>query len=199
MNNIIIKFIVTGFWFGLIPAAPGTFGSLVAFPIFYGLLFLLFLIGPKIDIPGLLPIMQEIITIWILLIIFLMIVIFTGTYLVGLYLQNNASKDPKEVVIDEIAGQILTLILTLPYSIFSYAFFQEGYVSLNYYLFLYYFLLPFLLFRLMDIIKPWPIYYIDQKMTGAVAVMLDDLLAALFAACLFYAIAPILTEYLSAK
>lgn len=47
-------------------------------------------------------------------------------------------------------------------------------------------LIGFVLFRLFDIIKPWPINWIDQKISGAWGVMLDDVLAALFAVATFY-------------
>jgi phosphatidylglycerophosphatase A len=38
------------------------------------------------------------------------------------------------------------------------------------------------LFRLFDIIKPWPIRWIDQKVHGGLGIMLDDVLAGIFAA-----------------
>ncbi|MGH8460544.1 MAG: phosphatidylglycerophosphatase A family protein [Stenotrophobium sp.] len=44
----------------------------------------------------------------------------------------------------------------------------------------------FLLFRLFDILKPWPIRWLDQKVKGGFGIMIDDVLAAIFAAfCLF--------------
>lgn len=42
----------------------------------------------------------------------------------------------------------------------------------------------FALFRLFDIWKPWPISDLDHRMTGGAGIMLDDLVAALYAACL---------------
>ena len=42
----------------------------------------------------------------------------------------------------------------------------------------------FLLFRLFDIWKPWPISDLDHRMTGGAGIMLDDLVAGLYAACL---------------
>jgi phosphatidylglycerophosphatase A len=47
--------------------------------------------------------------------------------------------------------------------------------------------LGFLLFRLFDIWKPWPIGWVDQKVKGGLGVMLDDYVAGLFAALLLYA------------
>ena len=45
----------------------------------------------------------------------------------------------------------------------------------------------FLLFRLFDILKPWPIRWLDQRVKGGFGIMIDDVLAAVFAAlCLFF-------------
>jgi len=44
--------------------------------------------------------------------------------------------------------------------------------------------LAFILFRVMDIVKPWPIRDLDHSMRGGVGIMLDDLAAALYAAIL---------------
>lgn len=43
-------------------------------------------------------------------------------------------------------------------------------------------ILGFLLFRLFDILKPWPIKWVDRKVTGGLGIMLDDVLAGLLAA-----------------
>lgn len=48
--------------------------------------------------------------------------------------------------------------------------------------------LGFLIFRLFDIWKPWPIGWVDQNVEGGLGVMLDDYLAGLFAALLLYAV-----------
>ncbi|MEI6805462.1 MAG: phosphatidylglycerophosphatase A, partial [Myxococcaceae bacterium] len=72
------------------------------------------------------------------------------------------SQDPKEIVIDEVAGQGLALVFCPP-----------GWMAL---------LLGFILFRLFDILKPWPISYVDRKIKNALGVMLDDMLAGVFAA-----------------
>ncbi|MCW9016490.1 MAG: phosphatidylglycerophosphatase A, partial [Kangiellaceae bacterium] len=40
----------------------------------------------------------------------------------------------------------------------------------------------FILFRLFDILKPWPIKWVDKKVSGGLGIMLDDILAGL-AAC----------------
>jgi len=47
-------------------------------------------------------------------------------------------------------------------------------------------LIGFILFRIFDILKPWPIKWIDQKVEGGFGIMLDDLLAGLFSAIILY-------------
>lgn len=48
-------------------------------------------------------------------------------------------------------------------------------------------LLAFLWFRLFDVLKPWPIRYLDKHVHGGLGIMLDDLLAGVFAAALLWA------------
>ena len=65
------------------------------------------------------------------------------------------------IVWDEIAGLFVTLWL-IPISIYSV-------------------LTGFLLFRVLDIAKPWPIRWIDRKVSGGVGIMLDDIVAGIMA------------------
>ena len=48
--------------------------------------------------------------------------------------------------------------------------------------------MPFVLFRIFDIFKPWPINYIDSNVKGGLGVMLDDVVAAIFASVMHYAL-----------
>ncbi len=76
-------------------------------------------------------------------------------------------KDPGEVVIDEVLGQWLTY---LPFAALSGAELFAG----------------FILFRLFDMAKPWPVRASENWAPGGYGVMLDDALAAVYAAgCLF--------------
>ena len=77
-------------------------------------------------------------------------------------LPRFSDKDPKQIVIDEVAGQGLALLFCGP-------------TALN-------IALGFALFRLFDIWKPWPIRVIDDKLSGSAGIMLDDLVAGIFAA-----------------
>ena len=82
-------------------------------------------------------------------------------------------KDPGLVVIDEVVGFLITMM-------------GAGFTYLN-------LILGFILFRIFDIIKPWPISYIDKKFTGGFGIMFDDIVAGLFA-CLAL---NYLTKYIS--
>ncbi len=87
-----------------------------------------------------------------------------GIWLCGQAARRIGVHDHPGIVWDEIAGMYLVLLVT-PLSIGSWA-------------------LAFGLFRLFDIWKPWPIRDLDHRLGGGVGIMLDDLVAALYAALL---------------
>ena len=82
--------------------------------------------------------------------------------------QESQSKDHSSIVIDEVAGMLVALSF-VPYGIITYA-------------------CTFLLFRLFDIWKPWPISLADKNVKGGLGILLDDLIAGLFAGGIIYAI-----------
>ncbi len=92
----------------------------------------------------------------------------TGWWSTAVYLEKTGREDPGEVVIDEVAGLWLAMLLT------DGGLFQTA--------------LAFILFRLFDIWKPWPIRWCDQNIKGAVGVMVDDLMAGIFALVAFFGI-----------
>lgn len=128
-------------WFGsgLMPFAPGTFGTLASLP----LVIILNYLGPVSAIISLIVIIP--IAVWA-----------SGA---GKILLKR--DDPKEVVIDEAAGMFLTVFL-LPVSWMN-------------------FIPGFLLFRLFDILKPFPIGMIDRRIRGGVGIVLDDIVAGIYA------------------
>jgi phosphatidylglycerophosphatase A len=89
-------------------------------------------------------------------------IFFLGWWASNQYLRHRGGEDPGEIVVDEVAGQWL-LLSVLPYT-------WQGYLA------------GFLLFRLFDVIKPWPVSWADRKVKGGLGVMLDDMLAALYPA-----------------
>ncbi|MGB8841167.1 MAG: phosphatidylglycerophosphatase A, partial [Aliidongia sp.] len=81
---------------------------------------------------------------------------------------TSRDSDPQIIVIDEVVGQFLTLVVTPPDPLF-YA-------------------LGFLLFRAADILKPWPASWADRSVKGGLGVMLDDVLAAVYAAAVLWGV-----------
>jgi phosphatidylglycerophosphatase A len=90
-----------------------------------------------------------------------------GSWGSDIALRATQTRDPGWIVIDEVVGQWLTL-LAAPASLVGYA-------------------AGFLLFRLFDIWKPWPVSWADRKLEGGFGVMADDVLAAIYAALVLLA------------
>lgn len=88
-------------------------------------------------------------------------VTITGIRICGLAAQKLGEHDFGGIVWDEIAGYLITMWL-VPFT-------WQAMV------------LGFLLFRVFDIIKPWPIKWVDQRVEGGFGIMLDDVLAGVFA------------------
>ena len=78
------------------------------------------------------------------------------------------SDDPQEIVIDEVVGQMLVL-LAIP-------IYETLYPLPK----IYYCVSAFLLFRLFDVWKPYPISYVDNNVKGSLGIMLDDILASVY-------------------
>ncbi|MGB5489407.1 MAG: phosphatidylglycerophosphatase A [Woeseiaceae bacterium] len=89
-------------------------------------------------------------------------VVISGIWICGESARRIGVHDHGGIVWDEIAGMYLTL-LAAPLTPFGW-------------------LLAFVLFRAADIVKPWPIRDLDHRLGGGVGIMLDDLVAALYAA-----------------
>ena len=128
-----------GFGSGLAPFAPGTFGTLVAIPLYLPL--------AQLSLP------------WYLLTV-------VAGFGVGIYLCQYTSDalgvhDHSAIVWDEIVGYWITMTA----------------VPLAWQ----WILLGFMLFRLFDIVKPWPVKLADKRMKGGLGIMFDDVLAGLYA------------------
>ena len=86
-----------------------------------------------------------------------------GIWVCGESARRLDRHDDQRIVFDEIAGVLLTSLAVVERSLFALA-------------------LVFVFFRLFDIWKPWPIRDVDHSLRGGLGIMLDDLIAALFAA-----------------
>ena len=81
---------------------------------------------------------------------------------------NYDSDDPQEIVIDEVVGQMIPL-LALPVYETLYPLPK-----------IYYCIAAFLLFRFFDIVKPFPVNYVDNNVKGSLGIMLDDIVASVY-------------------
>ena len=132
---------------GRIKYAPGTLASLIAC-----LLFLL-----MINIFDIISIL-----------LITLIIFFYSFVAINNSFDEFESDDPREIVIDEVVGQMLPL-LAIPI-----------YETLYPLPTIYYCAAAFLLFRLFDIWKPYPISYVDNNIKGSLGIMLDDILASAY-------------------
>lgn len=130
--------IASFFYVGFIPIIPGTFGSLASFLIY----FLLQLV------PG-----------WQFYLGAIIFIIGIGIWSAGRAEHDSRIVDPSFVVIDEVAGQLITLFL-IPLT----------WTNL---------VLGFVIFRAFDIIKPFPARR-AEKLPGGWGIMLDDVLAGIY-------------------
>ncbi|MBX2870101.1 MAG: phosphatidylglycerophosphatase A [Acidiferrobacterales bacterium] len=92
--------------------------------------------------------------------------ILIGAWVCGSTAARLDSHDHPAIVWDEFAGFFLTMLF-VP---FTWANVITG----------------FILFRIFDILKPWPIKWVDQKVHGGMGIMLDDLIAGMIAALILW-------------
>ena len=139
LTNKAAVFLATGFYIGKIPLAPGTFGSLIGLP-------LCFLLA-EIQLSA--------------AIIAVLLIIALAIWISNVAERTLERKDPGCIVIDEIAGMVVTLI-GLPFNLTTAA-------------------IGFILFRLLDIIKPFQIRILDKRLPGGLGIVADDVVAGIFA------------------
>ena len=143
----------------------------------FNLLFLtLFNIGKAKYAPGTFASLVTCLSFLFLINIFniLILLFFTSIIFFYSFVAINASfdtfdtNDPQEIVIDEVVGQMLPL-LAIPIYETLYSVPKE-----------YYCLAAFVLFRIFDIWKPFPINYVDNNTKGALGIMLDDIMSGVY-------------------
>ena len=106
------------------------------------------------------------------------LVTLIGISVSNTYMAQADEHDPGPVVIDEVAGQWLALL-----PIAAMLTWQGVFAA-------------FVLFRIFDIFKPWPISWVDREVPGGLGVILDDVLAGIAAAACLYIIATMFPEFL---
>jgi phosphatidylglycerophosphatase A len=143
MNRLVrfsVRFLASGCFSGHIPFAPGTMGTLAAIPLY---LLLVNTLQGWLYAGALIAL--TLVAIWIS----------------GLAATIYDRKDPPQVVIDEIAGFMLTMTAIPPDAM--------------------YIIMGFILFRVFDILKPQPAGWINDRMRGGSGIVLDDIVAGLYA------------------
>jgi phosphatidylglycerophosphatase A len=103
------------------------------------------------------------------------IALVIGILACGEHVRETGREDPSECVIDELAGQWLAC---------AFALLSFGGLIPVERISILPFGLAFLLFRLFDIWKPWPVRWADQNLKGGLGVMTDDMIAGLMAGIL---------------
>ncbi len=132
-----VVLIALGLGSGLTPKAPGTAGTVVAIPLFL-------LMQP-------LPLISY-------------VFVTTCLFIAGIWICTYAADklgvhDHPSIVIDEIAGYLITMIAA-----------PAGWLWI---------FIGFVLFRLFDALKPWPVSWFDKNIHGGIGIMLDDVVAGL--------------------
>ena len=142
---------VTLFGIGKIRKIPGSIASLATI-LFLFFLFHIVNIDPNI------------------VLISLVIIFFISLYAVNIFIKNLDDKDPKEIVVDEFIGQSIPICL--------YEIAHDTTKETNEILIFYF--IMFILFRIFDIAKPYPVNYYDKNFKNSFGVIMDDVCAGLY-------------------
>ena len=98
------------------------------------------------------------------------IIFLVSLYAVNIFIKDMDNKDPKEIVVDEFIGQSIPICL--------YEIAHEGTKETSHVLTFYF--IMFILFRIFDIIKPYPVSYYDKNFKNSFGVIMDDVCAGLY-------------------
>ena len=109
-----------------------------------------------------------------LILLLIIIIFFISLYAVKIFIKNLDAKDPKEVVIDEFIGQSIPICL---YEI-AHNVPKDTDQAIKYYF------IMFVLFRIFDIAKPFPVNYYDKNFKNSFGVIMDDVCAGLYVVCI---------------
>jgi len=135
-----VHWLAFGLGSGLLPKAPGTWGSLATVLLYWWF-------APVAVVP---------------LLVFVAVLALAGVWVCGESARRLGVHDHPGIVLDEVVGMLLVLAAVPAEPVWM--------------------LIAFLLFRVMDIFKPWPIRDVDHRLRGGLGIMLDDVLAAVYAA-----------------
>ena len=102
-------------------------------------------------------------------------IVFLSIYVSNVASKDLVNKDHKSIIVDELAGIWLAMIPVI-------------YIASSQYERTLYAVLTLIFFRLFDILKPYPISYVDKNFKDGFGIVLDDLIAGIFAGILATAI-----------
>jgi len=161
MLKTINSLFVTMFGIGKLPRIPGSYASLVTVIFLYIIFHLLHISANTF-------------------LFFLVAIFIVSLFSVNLFIKDLTNKDPKEVVIDEFIGQSIPICL---YEI-AHSEPTDPARTLTFYF------IMFILFRIFDISKPYPVSYYDKNFKNSFGVIMDDVCAGLYvvAILVFYMI-----------
>ncbi len=144
------------FGIGKLPKIPGSYASLITVIFLY---ILFHILSAPADV----------------FLFFLVAIFIISLFAVNLFVKDLTNKDPKEVVIDEFIGQSIPICLyeiahsepTSPARVLTFYF------------------IMFILFRIFDIAKPYPVSYYDKNFKNSFGVIMDDVCAGLYVVAIF--------------
>ncbi len=137
-RNDLIVFLATGCFTGFLPIMPGTWGTFAAIPI------VMVVLRGTVMVQGVIAV----------------VFVAFATWIAGKAEILLEERDPRPIVIDEMAGFLLSLLWLAPRPLTL--------------------VLGFVLFRVFDILKPPPIGIVEKRLPGGLAVVIDDVLAGVF-------------------
>ena len=157
MLKIINTAFVTMFGIGKLPKIPGSYASLIT-------VIFLYILFHMLSVPA------------DIFLFFLVAIFIISLFAVNLFVKDLTNKDPKEVVIDEFIGQSIPICLyeiahsepTSPARVLTFYF------------------IMFILFRIFDIAKPYPVSYYDNNFKNSFGVIMDDVCAGLYVISVSY-------------
>tara|TARA_B100000989_G_scaffold70895_1_gene49679 strand:+ start:1009 stop:1509 length:501 start_codon:yes stop_codon:yes gene_type:complete len=157
MIRVIGKLVLTMFNIGKIGKFPGTIASAIT-SLFY-IIFFYFNVH------------------YLTLFIVFIFLFFISVYLINVLSDEFEDIDSKEIVIDEYLGQSVPVL-------FFYFILFEASASIDFFSIIV--LISFIGFRFFDILKPYPINYIDNNFKNGFGVVFDDIIAGIFTTVVLY-------------
>lgn len=137
ISKAFVKILASGFGLGFLPKFPGTWGTLLGIPLFWWVAY-------RQDLSSML---------------FIFFFTFASVIIAELASPQFNSVDSPHIVIDEVAGYLVTVVW-LPRTWQTVVF-------------------GFIIFRILDISKPGPIRFIERRLKGGLGIVMDDVVAGI--------------------